>query len=316
MTTQDQGGCWGTPSIWQGQTLLAARLRLRPLTDADAAPMADMLADGQVARLTRRIPHPYDPGQAADFIARMAQARNAGTALALGLERLVDGRLAGVIGLDDVHTPTPELGYWLGRDHWGQGLMAEAVRRLLRHLFGDLGIDQIRAETHPDNAASAAVLRKAGFRGGANHDFIHDRQSWAVSHAARPKILVAAAALVDVDGRVLMATRPPGKSMAGLWEFPGGKLEAGETPEQALIRELAEELGISVAESCLAPLAFASHDYDTFHLLMPLYAIRQWQGQPQAHEGQGLKWVRPNDMSRLPMPPADIPLAAMLRDWV
>jgi 8-oxo-dGTP diphosphatase len=113
-----------------------------------------------------------------------------------------------------------------------------------------------------------------------------------------------------------MATRPPGKMMSGLWEFPGGKVHAGETPEAALVRELAEELGIDVRESCLAPLAFASHDYDTFHLLMPLYAVRQWQGEVTAREGQGLTWVRASRMGDLPMPPADIPLVALLRDWL
>ncbi|NRB00794.1 MAG: 8-oxo-dGTP diphosphatase MutT [Rhodobacteraceae bacterium] len=127
-------------------------------------------------------------------------------------------------------------------------------------------------------------------------------------------VLVSAVALVDVDGRVLMAQRPEGKSMAGLWEFPGGKVEPGETPEAALIRELEEELGISTWESCLAPLTFASHAYDDFHLLMPLFVCRKWEGQPQAQEGQTLRWVRPGDMRELPMPPADLPLIPILRD--
>ena len=127
-------------------------------------------------------------------------------------------------------------------------------------------------------------------------------------------VLVAAAALVDADGRVLMAQRPEGKSMAGLWEFPGGKVEAGETPEAALIRELAEALSIDVSADCLAPLTFASHGYDDFHLLMPLYVCRKWQGSIAAREGQALRWVRPNRMRELPMPPADLPLIALLRD--
>ncbi|WP_162305857.1 (deoxy)nucleoside triphosphate pyrophosphohydrolase [Oleisolibacter albus] len=129
-----------------------------------------------------------------------------------------------------------------------------------------------------------------------------------------PMLLVAAVALVDADGRVLLAQRPPGKSMAGLWEFPGGKLQPGETPEAALVRELAEELGIDTAESCLAPLTFASHRYPSFHLLMPLFACRVWKGTPQPLEGQTLAWVRPQDMRAYPMPPADIPLVALLRD--
>lgn len=129
-------------------------------------------------------------------------------------------------------------------------------------------------------------------------------------------LLVSAVALIDVDGRILLAQRPEGKSMAGLWEFPGGKIEPGETPEAALIRELHEELGIETWESCLAPLTFASHSYEDFHLLMPLFACRKWSGQVQPREGQTLKWVKSNDLRNYPMPAADVPLIPILRDWV
>jgi len=129
-------------------------------------------------------------------------------------------------------------------------------------------------------------------------------------------VLVSAVALIDADGRVLLAQRPEGKSMAGLWEFPGGKVEPGETPEVALIRELQEELGIDTWESCLAPLTFASHCYDDFHLLMPLFACRKWNGIVQPREGQKLAWVKPNRMRDYPMPQADIPLIAMIRDLI
>ncbi|MGE4218422.1 MAG: 8-oxo-dGTP diphosphatase MutT [Alphaproteobacteria bacterium] len=131
---------------------------------------------------------------------------------------------------------------------------------------------------------------------------------------AKGLVLVVAAALVDGDGRVLLAQRPPGKSMAGLWEFPGGKVHDGESPEQALIRELREELGIETRNSCLAPFAFASHAYETFQLLMPLYVCRVWQGTPQGREGQNLAWVRAVRLADYPMPPADLPLVALLRD--
>ena len=127
-------------------------------------------------------------------------------------------------------------------------------------------------------------------------------------------VLVAACALVDPDGRVLLARRPPGKPLAGHWEFPGGKVEKGEKPETALIRELQEELGIEVKEPCLAPFTFASHTYEAFHLLMPLYICRRWQGEVEAKEGQELAWVRPQRMGDYAMPPADEPLRAMLRD--
>lgn len=127
-------------------------------------------------------------------------------------------------------------------------------------------------------------------------------------------VLVAACALVDPDGRLLIAQRPETKEMGGLWEFPGGKIEPGERPEDALIRELREELGIEVKEPCLAPFTFASHRYAGFHLLMPLYICRRWEGIPAALEHAQIKWVRPKDLTSYPMPPADIPLIPMLRD--
>ena len=132
--------------------------------------------------------------------------------------------------------------------------------------------------------------------------------------AEKPIVLVAAVALIDADARVLIAQRPAGKPMAGLWEFPGGKVHPGETPEAALIRELHEELGIDVQASCLAPFTFASHAYPDFHLLMPLYICRKWSGIVMPREGQRLKWVRPARLGDYEMPPADKPLVAMLRD--
>lgn len=134
--------------------------------------------------------------------------------------------------------------------------------------------------------------------------------------APRRLVLVAAVALIDVDGRVLITQRPEGKSMAGLWEFPGGKIESGETPEACLIREMKEELDIVTDAACLAPFTFASHAYESFDLLMPLYLCRKWQGQPRALEGQNLRWVRPNALKDFPMPPADRPLVAMLHDFL
>ena len=129
-------------------------------------------------------------------------------------------------------------------------------------------------------------------------------------------VLVSAVALIDRDGRVLLAQRPEGKSMAGLWEFPGGKVEPDETPEAALIRELQEELGIGTWESCLAPLTFASHAYERFHLLMPLFVCRKWEGTPHPREGQTLAWADPKRLRDYPMPPADLPLIPVLRDWL
>jgi 8-oxo-dGTP diphosphatase len=134
------------------------------------------------------------------------------------------------------------------------------------------------------------------------------------SPSTRPVLLVAACALVDADGRVLLAKRPEGKTMAGLWEFPGGKVEAGETPEETIVRELAEEVGVETKIACLAPLTFASHAYETFHLLMPLFVCRRFWGTASPREGQTLKWVRPRQMRDYPMPPADAPLIPFLID--
>jgi 8-oxo-dGTP diphosphatase len=131
-----------------------------------------------------------------------------------------------------------------------------------------------------------------------------------------PLLLVVAALLIDADGRVLLAERPAGKTLAGLWEFPGGKINPGESPESALVRELNEELGISTSPACLSPVTFASHSYDSFNLLMPLYACRNWHGTPAGLEGQKLAWVRPLDLPAYPMPPADIPLITAIQDYL
>ncbi|CAN7227169.1 8-oxo-dGTP diphosphatase MutT [Agrobacterium genomosp. 3] len=135
-----------------------------------------------------------------------------------------------------------------------------------------------------------------------------------MSEAGKKILLVAACALLDQDGRILLAQRPEGKSLAGLWEFPGGKVEHGETPEETLVRELDEELGIKTKVACLAPLTFASHTYETFHLLMPLYVCRRYEGIPHGREGQALKWVKPQALRDYPMPPADEPLIPFLQD--
>ncbi|HEY2707019.1 MAG TPA: 8-oxo-dGTP diphosphatase MutT [Caulobacteraceae bacterium] len=138
----------------------------------------------------------------------------------------------------------------------------------------------------------------------------------AAETPAKQIVLVAAAALIDADGRILIAKRPIGKSLAGLWEFPGGKVEIGETPEECLIRELHEELGIKVTQACLAPSVFTSHGYESFHLLMPLYLCRRWEGFVSALEHEAIAWVKPDKLSSYPMPPADAPLVAWLRDFV
>lgn len=325
----NEPGCWQADVGWHGAPLDTARLRLRRLERADASAITALLADGVVARTTSNIPHPFDQSCALGFIADMERAAAAGQGYALAIERTTDRALVGCIGFE-VQGLTAEIGYWVGRDCWGRGYATEAVRRLLRLLFKNFRLSAVRAAALTHNPASCRVLEKAGLsyqcteiidmpaRGakGEFRQFALSREEWLIRDAGKRHLLVAAAALIDVDGRVLLATRPPGKQMSGLWEFPGGKVDPGETPEAALVRELKEELDIDTGESCLAPLAFASHDYDTFHLLMPLYVCRSWKGTVRAVEGQSLAWVWPNKLADYPMPPADIPLVAILRDWL
>lgn len=295
--------------------------------DADA--VVRLLGDWDVVRNTSNIPFPYDRRNAREFIAKVESESAEGRAVVFAVEDRLERSLAGCVGCS-FQAGRAEIGYWFGRAVWGRGYASEALARCLRLLFDNFGIDAAWASVLPENKASRRVLDKAGFvfeesrridmpaRGRtADHDFLLlDRAAWQSRRQSRPILLVAAAALIDVDGRVLLAQRPAGKSMAGQWEFPGGKLQAGETPEAALVRELKEELGIDVSQSCLAPLAFASHDYDAFHLLMPLYACRRWLGMPSPREGQTLTWVAPSRLGDYPMPPADIPLVAQLRDWL
>ena len=170
-------------------------------------------------------------------------------------------------------------------------------------------------QVEADNRAALALYRVARLRRDLPLPLPAAAGGSAVDDARqKPLLLVAACALVDADGRVLLAQRPEGKPMAGLWEFPGGKVEPGETPEETLVRELHEEIGVETRVACLAPLTFASHDYENFHLLMPLFVCRRFWGTPQPREGQTLKWVRPKQMRDYPMPPADEPLIPFLID--
>jgi 8-oxo-dGTP diphosphatase len=236
-----------------------------------------------------------------------------------------------------------KLGYWVGRRFWRHGVASEAAGRLARWALANLDLDRIEATVATDNAGSITVLRRIGLRhvGQGREKFLARNEerpilrfeatrddlfgppgaaaqdgAGAEAPAAKPLLLVAACALIDIEGRILLARRPEGKSMAGLWEFPGGKLDPGETPEAALIRELKEELGIDVAANCLAPFAFASHPYARFHLLMPLYLCRRWGGTLRAREGQTLAWVMPDRLADYPMPEADRPLVPLLRDFL
>ncbi len=316
-TTAADSGCANVP-------LETARLYLRPPRPEDVGAFTELLADESVVRYTARMPHPFRLEHAQEFLDGLAASGE----MVWVITARADETILGVVALEEPEGPDgPGLGYWLGRQYWGTGIMSEAVARIMRFAFEDLAAAKLRADVHPENAASRRLLEKAGFvfigagtidapaRGGSMpvNNGVIARAQW-LGQQASPIVLVAAVALVDVDGRVLIARRPEGKAMAGLWEFPGGKLHEGETPEAALIRELQEELGIDTRASCLAPIGFASHAYDDFHLLMPLYVCRVWKGTITALEGQELAWVRPARLADYPMPPADIPLIPLLRD--
>lgn len=327
--------------------LATERLTLRPFRPDDADALHRLVNDWEVVRMLSRLPFPYPRPLADEWIASTARQIGAGSNYALAITGQEDGAelLVGCVGLRlDVKPRVGMLGYWIGRRFWGHGVATEAAARLSRWALANLDLDRLEAHVAEDNPASSAVLRRIGFhtigtgrerflaRGGeipvirfaATRDDMPGPGNAAGSSAAAapapsgppPIVLVAACALVDPDGRILLARRPEGKAMAGLWEFPGGKLNPGETPEAALIRELQEELGIGVAESCLAPFAFASHAYARFHLVMPLYLCRRWTGRPVGREGQALAWVRPEKLTDYPMPPADKPLIPMLRDFL
>jgi 8-oxo-dGTP diphosphatase len=327
------------------EPLVTERLRLRPPRAEDAEAIHRLVNNWPVVRMLSRLPYPYPRSLTDEWIASTIAQRLDGRAyhLAITGQEAGEEMVIGCVGLRlDLAPRTGNLGYWVGQRFWGHGVAREAADRVVRWALANLPIDRVEAHVAIDNPASAAVLRHLGFRetGRARQHFLaRDSETDVLVFEARrddifghvetdapvpgspeslqkPLLLVAACALVDSDSRVLLARRPEGKKMAGLWEFPGGKLNPGETPEAALIRELREELGIDVTATCLAPFAFASHAYERFHLLMPLYLCRRWQGFVQPLEGQTLAWVKPAKLTDYEMPAADKPLVPLLRDFL
>ncbi len=342
--------------------LTTPRFILRPPQPQDAEAIHRLVNDWGVVRMLPRLPFPYPRQLTDEWIASTASQAEAGLAYHFVIidqsSSLADahgeasgtGEMLGCVGLRiDAGARTGDLGYWIARRYWNGRVASEAAGKLARWALAHLDLERLVAQVATDNPASAAVLRRIGFRetGAAQQQFLARGGAHPVllfeaghadlrlpstaglyptattreadlPHAPQPPriVVVAACALIDSDGRILLARRPEGRSMAGLWEFPGGKAEPGETPEQALIRELHEELGIDVSQACLAPFTFASHNYGDFHLLMPLYLCRRWQHVPRPKEGQSLVWVRPDRLADYPMPEADKPLVPMLRDYL
>jgi 8-oxo-dGTP diphosphatase len=327
-------------------SLRTERFTLRPLRAADAADLHRLVNDWEVAKMLARVPFPYPRELADEWIASTHALLAEGRAWHLAIVGTEGEKevLVGCAGLTlKAERKQAELGYWVGRSFWGHGAGPEAAGRLARWALANLGIERLVASALLENPRSQAVLKRIGFRqvgegaqeflsrGGAMPVLTFEMTRSDLPAAPAPAapsppaeaapegtriLLVSAVALIDADGRVLLARRPEGKALAGLWEFPGGKVHPGETPEAALIRELKEELAIDVAESCLAPFAFASHGYERFHLLMPLYLCRRWEGVLTPVEGQALAWVRPQKLADYSMPPADKPLVALLRDFL
>ncbi|WP_297443717.1 8-oxo-dGTP diphosphatase MutT [Acidocella sp.] len=318
-----------------GPSLRTSRLTLRAFMAEDAPHFHRLINDWEICRRLPDAPFPYPAELVEGWIAASLADRDAHRAEQFAVVESQTGTLVGAVGLKLAKgQKAAELGYWLGRAFWGQGYALEAVRRVVEWAFAALPIAHLTATTAADNEASQAVLARLGFAAdgkGSKVFMCRPGHKLPVKHFKRPReglepaapeaapartLLVVAVALIDARGRILLARRPEGKKMAGLWEFPGGKLEPGETPEAALARELAEELGIVTDPRDFAPFVFASHAYEGFHLLMPLYLCKRWQGEPAGREGQKLAWVAPDELVEYPMPPADRPLIPMLRDFL
>ena len=313
--------------------LQTERLKLRLVRQADSADFHRLINDWDICRKLPEAPFPYPDDLAARWIAAAVADWTAGRAQQFAVTLLADGRMIGCAGLRLAEGgESAELGYWIGRRYWRQGYGLEAARRLTAWGLAELRIRDVTATVAEDNEGSIAILLRAGFvqtgrgqqafqcRAQARLPVLHfaatRERPGRMSETGREVVLVVACALVDAEGRVLLARRPEGKRMAGLWEFPGGKMNPGETPEAALARELKEELGITVQEKDLGPFTFASHRYESFHLLMPLYFCTRWQGKPRPKEGQALAWVARDRLVEYPMPAADRPLIPMLRDFL
>ncbi|CAG4922139.1 unnamed protein product, partial [Acidocella sp. C78] len=314
---------------------------LRPLAQEDAARFHQLINDWDICRRLPEAPFPYPLETAEAWVAAAVADRAAGRAHEFAIVD-ADGGMIGSAGLRlDAARAAPR---------WATGSAAVSGAAVMpggRRRAAALGVrraadlhdrgDGGRRQRSFDRAARRRRVQRDGpgpceihrparrepaggalcdHAGGAGAAPSCRPEPVAVAAAAKPLVLVAACALVDIEGRILLARRPPGKKMAGLWEFPGGKLAPGETPEQALVREMEEELGIRLREEDVAPFAFASHAYDQFHLLMPLYLARRWSGTPEPREGQALAWVPPDRLDEYPMPPADRPLLPLLRDFL
>jgi 8-oxo-dGTP diphosphatase len=304
--------------------LASERLTLRPLNEKDAEELTRLANDKRVAQTLARLPHPYTLQDAHHFINYAKKAIKEKNHINLAIIRRADQALLGVIGLEE------EVGYWLGHEYWGQGYGKEAMKALVHFAFLTLQKDKLSASVFQVNIASRRIFEGLGFQQirtkectsvsyeGTKPGFLYalSREEFLKEYMAikRPVTWVVAGVLFNEKGQMLLTERAVGKKMAGIWELPGGKIEAGETPEQALIRELKEELDIEVKPENLETFTFISYPYETFHLVMPFYICRIWEGTPRGAEGQKLAWVGYNDLSQYPVPSADVLFCHKLAD--
>lgn len=311
-------------------------LRLIQADDLNA--LHPLINDWNVVRMLSQVPFPYPKPLLEKWIDSVVQETSSGASYHFSIIDDQNQKIVGCIGLQvDSKDQLGKIGYWIAHKYWGQHIASKALQRISTWALANLNINYIRATAANDNLASIAVLKKCGYQpfGQGKEKFLARAAEQPVSYfllqredicpgkspssiisSSIPKkiLLVVAGALIDIEGRLLLARRPEGKSMAGMWEFPGGKIEPGETPEAALVRELKEEINVDVSQSCLAPFTFASFEYADFHLLMPLYVCHKWKNLPEPKENQQLAWVTADELDHYLVMEADKPFIPLLKD--
>ncbi|MDI2112311.1 bifunctional GNAT family N-acetyltransferase/(deoxy)nucleoside triphosphate pyrophosphohydrolase [Commensalibacter nepenthis] len=312
---------------------------LRIIQAEDIHSIHSLINDWNVVRMLSQVPFPYPKPLLEQWIDLVSKETETGKSYHFTMIDNTNQKIVGCIGLRvDGKDQIGKIGYWIGHKYWGQQIASKALQRVSTWALANLNINYIRATAADDNLASIAVLKKCGYQpfGQGKEKFLARATEQPVSYfllqredicpsqtaasitlsSSTPKkiLLVVAAALIDTEGRLLLARRPEGKSMAGMWEFPGGKVEPGETPEAALVRELKEEINVDVSQSCLAPFTFASFEYTDFHLLMPLYVCHKWNNVPEPQENQQLAWVSAEELDHYLVMEADKPFIPLLKD--
>ncbi len=314
---------------------------LRLIQKEDLKSIHNYINDWNVAKMLSNVPFPYPLDLLEKWIDSIIQQKKEGRSYHFAIIDSTSSAktIIGCIGLSlNLAEQSAKIGYWIGQKYWGQNIATKTLTRLITWALTNLNINYIHATAADDNLASISVLKKCNFQpfGRGKEKFLAQATELPVSYFLLQRedicpnttnltsfttknkdkkiLLVVAAALIDIEGQLLLARRPEGKSMAGMWEFPGGKVETGETPEAALIRELKEEINVNISKSCLAPFTFASYDYPDFHLLMPLYVCHRWKNEPMPKENQQLAWVTSAELDQYLVMEADKRFIPLLKD--